>query len=111
MKNILTITFCFLLFSAYSQRLAVNETPTKITKSIFTDDYKFDFKDIKSIKEIVSVRFSVISSSEMKLSTELNEVYNSLTLGDKGRIEMIVKARQKKGVSGLPQSLRGEDTL
>ncbi len=110
MKNLLVIALSFLMINVFSQQ-SIDTTLTQNNSSLFTDDYIFDYKDTDCLKKIVSLRFSSLFDNDLLATNELGKVYNSLSLKDKEKIDNIVRARKRKSTSGLPQSLRLEDSF
>lgn len=78
--------------------------------SLFTDDYNFDNSETEIINQIISrMLSSSVSEVELLLTERQLNVYNSLSLDDKERIDRIVKARLNKMTSNMIRSIRTED--
>lgn len=78
--------------------------------SLFTDDYNFDSSEAEIINQIISrMLSSSISEVDLVLTDQQLEVYNSLSLDDRERIDRIVSARIRKMTENMIKSMRTED--
>lgn len=78
--------------------------------SLFTDDYNFDSDEAEVINQIISrMLSSSVSEIDLILTDRQLEVYNSLGLDDKERIDRIVQARIRKMTESMIASKRTED--
>lgn len=103
-------------FNVKSKEEIINELSNEETlagrNSLFTDDYNFDNEDTELINQIISRKLSSsISNIDVILTSEQLQVYNSLSLDDKDRIEKIVNTRIRKMTASRMRSIRSEDNF
>lgn len=101
-------------FSIKSKEEIMSEVAAESTiagrNSLFTDDYNFDSSEAETITQIISRKLSsAVSEIDLVLTDTQLEVYNSLSLDDKERIERIVQARIRKMTDNMIKSIRSED--
>lgn len=101
-------------FNIQSKEEIINEVATEGSiagrNALFTEDYNFDNRNTDIINQIISRTLSSnLSDVELVLTDEQLEVYNSLSLDDKERIEKIVNARIRKMTNNMMRSIRSED--
>ncbi len=79
-------------------------------QSLFSDDYDFDSDKEEEIKEIISNMLAAkIIDVNLMMTDELSELYKSLSLDDKERINRIIYARVRKLDEHDIRALRIED--
>ncbi|WP_258102495.1 LysM peptidoglycan-binding domain-containing protein [Marinoscillum sp. MHG1-6] len=80
--------------------------------SVFSDDFDFDYDEVATINEIISMFMAArIVDVELALTSDLAKVYRGLSLDDKERINRIIFARIRQLNENDLQAFRVEDEM